>query len=226
MGRKHRCGPAASARTKSPRSQPRLVIRRMGHFDRRTLLLGTALASTLLVGILLTPTPADAVFDCIVGPPPAPASPGPIADTGINNSIVCINTEPRTNATGNAITLSTVNANHYIDLNSSGLLTATNAGVAAGTTREPAATTAPSKSSMRATSSRPAAPGLPTGLTDLPLAPTAPSTSITVAILQLQLPAELTAFGKAWLLLVRSASLTAATSPSAARGTRRSGFTP
>jgi len=97
----------------------------------------------LLVGNLLTLTPAHAAFDCIAGPPPAPASPGPISDTGVDDSIVCVNTEPRTNAAGNAITLSTINANHYIYLNNSGILTATStAGVYGIGTRTNGATSA------------------------------------------------------------------------------------
>ncbi|HEY6921006.1 MAG TPA: hypothetical protein VI390_05335 [Methyloceanibacter sp.] len=46
--------------------------------------------------------------------------PAPISHLNVDDSIVCINTEARTNAAGNAITLSTINANHYIYLNNGG----------------------------------------------------------------------------------------------------------
>ena len=101
---------------------------RLGLADRRSLLLGTALASTLLLGTLTHPSPASALT-CAgdVGTGPAP-----ISHLNINDFIYCINTEPRTNAAGDAIDLTTVGANHYIYLNSRGTLTATNAGAANG----------------------------------------------------------------------------------------------
>lgn len=58
--------------------------------------------------------------------------PTPISHLNIDDSIYCINTEPRTNAAGNAITLSTINANHYIYLNNSGILTATSTAIVYG----------------------------------------------------------------------------------------------
>jgi hypothetical protein len=75
--------------------------------DRKSLLLGTALASTLLVGTLLTTTPAAAVA-CI-----QPASPNPIIDAEAT-FITCVNTEPRTNAAGNAIDLTTTGSGSYL----------------------------------------------------------------------------------------------------------------
>jgi len=73
------------------------------------------------------------VTDCLVGPPPAPPSPGPISLTAAD-AIVCINTEPRENPTGDAILLVTFGANgNYIYLNNSGTLTATFAGIRART---------------------------------------------------------------------------------------------
>jgi len=89
--------------------------------DRKALLLGTALVSTLLLGTVAAPTPAQAVFTCatFVGTGPAPINPLPQAD-----SIICVNTEPRTNTAGNAIDLSTSGNNHDLYLNSSGKLIA------------------------------------------------------------------------------------------------------
>ncbi len=90
-----------------PRRKPHLPPRVRA--DRKSLLLGTALASTLLLGSLLTPTPAHAVA-CI-----QPASPNPIIDTQAT-FITCVNTEPRTSAAANAIDLTTTGAGSYIDL--------------------------------------------------------------------------------------------------------------
>jgi len=89
--------------------------------DRKSLLLGTALVSTLLLGTVAAPTPAQAVFTCatFVGTGPAPINPLPQAD-----SIICVNTEARTSAGGNAIELSTSGDDHDIYLNNSGKLTA------------------------------------------------------------------------------------------------------
>lgn len=77
---------------------------------------------------MLTPTPASA-FTCAgdVGTGPAP-----ISHTGINDFIICVNTEARTNAAGDAIELSTVGVNHFIDLYTSGNLNAADVGNAFG----------------------------------------------------------------------------------------------
>jgi len=69
---------------------------------------------------LIVPTPAAAV-SCI-----QPASPSPISDTEAT-FITCVNTEPRINTAGDAIDLSTTGIGSYIDLDNSGVLTATNA---------------------------------------------------------------------------------------------------
>jgi len=69
---------------------------------RASLLAGTALASTLLLSSLLVPAPAKAA-SCTQLP-----SPAPISDLNINDFIICVNTEPRTNPAGNAIELSTI----------------------------------------------------------------------------------------------------------------------
>ena len=100
---------------------------RLGCADRKTLLLGTALASMVLLGIVVGPTPAQAVATCDLNPPDVPASPGPISLDQMQ-PIHCINTEPRINATGDAIFLNTSGGSYNIYLNNSGELTATNAG--------------------------------------------------------------------------------------------------
>jgi len=63
--------------------------KRLAKSDRRSLLLGTALASSLLMGSLAAPTPA-AAFTCAgdVGTGPAP-----ISHLSINDFIICVNTE-------------------------------------------------------------------------------------------------------------------------------------
>jgi len=81
---------------------------RLRNANRKALLLGIALASTLL-GSALTPTPAAAVA-CI-----QPASPNPINDTE-STFITCVNTVPRTNAAGSAIYLHTTGTGSYINL--------------------------------------------------------------------------------------------------------------
>src|SRR5665811_2367352 len=103
-------------------------LKRPVESDRRSLLLGTALASTLLMGTLAAPTPAAALTCAVyVGTGPAPIS---LLNT--NDSIICVNTEARANAAGNAIELGTYNADHSISLNSSGALTASNGASAFG----------------------------------------------------------------------------------------------
>ena len=58
--------------------------------------------------------------------------PAPISHIAINDFIICVNTEARTNAAGYAIQLSTVEINHFIDLHNSGDLNAVNVGNAFG----------------------------------------------------------------------------------------------
>ena len=86
---------------------------------------GTALASTFLISTLVAPAPAAAQTACT-----QPASPLPIIDLNVDDAIVCVNTEARTNAAGDAISLSTTDDDgHYIDLYSNGLLTASEDGI-------------------------------------------------------------------------------------------------
>jgi autotransporter-like protein/autochaperone domain-containing protein len=93
---------------------------RVGKAERKLLLLGTALASTLLFAGISAPTSALAV-PCV-----QPASPTPINFSTLldNQPITCVNTEPRT-GTPNAILLITQGANSFIDVNNSGVLNAT-----------------------------------------------------------------------------------------------------
>ena len=95
----------------------------LGSANRKALLLGTALASTLLIASLVTPTPAAAVVTCVgdVG-----TGPLPIAHNEME-PIHCVNTEARTNNPGPAIFLYTnTNSGSYIYLNSQGTLISTN----------------------------------------------------------------------------------------------------
>ena len=95
---------------------------------RKELLLGTALASTLLLGATVAPLPAYAVRACV-----QPTAPNPIIDVSAVDAITCINTEPRTNPNGDAIDISTVGDGLFISLTSSGELMASNGiGDAAG----------------------------------------------------------------------------------------------
>jgi hypothetical protein len=72
--------------------------------DRKSLRLGTALASTLLIGsIVVAPTPAAAVA-CLQPPSPSPINTNTV---GPDQAIICVNTEPRTNPAGNVINLTT-----------------------------------------------------------------------------------------------------------------------
>jgi hypothetical protein len=95
----------------------------VGNADCKAVLLGTALASTLVLGsLLVAPTPAGAVA-CIQPPSPNPINTNTV---GPDQPIICVNTEPRTNPAGNAINLTTNGSRSYIDLSNSGVLNATN----------------------------------------------------------------------------------------------------
>jgi len=124
MGRRHRRNAGAkAARTKTARqdhrsTNRRLCLPRLAGVDRRALLTGTALASTLLIAVMTAPTPAHAVTDCLVGNPP----PGPIT-VDAPDAIDCVNTDARQNV-GNVIDLFTdTNPGSSIYLNNSGDLT-------------------------------------------------------------------------------------------------------
>ena len=96
--------------------------------DRASLLLTTALASTLLAACLLAPTPTSAVVACV-----QPASPLPILDSSATDAITCVNVDDRDGGAGDAILTTTV-SNHYIDLYNSGTLTAGDDGIFTSTT--------------------------------------------------------------------------------------------
>jgi hypothetical protein len=113
-----------SARRRPIIAQHPSRVPRLKCADRRSLLAGTALASTLLLTGLVIPTPAQAVA-CL-----QPAPPAPISDSSATNPIICVNTEPRNAILGDpaAIFLSTTGAGHFIDLYNSGTLTGTGIG--------------------------------------------------------------------------------------------------
>jgi hypothetical protein len=101
------------------KTRPRTITRRLGATDRQSLLLGTALALTLLIGSLLGATPAHADATC---PPGTFPPPGPIAIINPGDDISCFNVYDHSNA-GNVIDLETNAANEFINLYNSGILT-------------------------------------------------------------------------------------------------------
>jgi autotransporter family porin len=130
MGRCYRRGPIPSARTLrrakrlrpvQPRHSP--ILPRLRVAERKSLLLGTALASTLFISSVLSPPPAHAVTTC---PPGTFPPPGPIS-IAVNDDINCVNVFDRTNA-GNVISLGANGGGHYLNLNNSGNLVATDVG--------------------------------------------------------------------------------------------------
>ena len=145
MGRRHVRGPRRSARAHrhkhlSRRLQKPSPIFPQGKWaGRQALLLGTALASTLVLGSLLTPTTARADVTC---PPSTFPPPGPIAIINPVDDISCINLYDRSNNPPTAdavIQLTTNNANEFIYAYNSGILTAVNTtgdafGLVTGTT--------------------------------------------------------------------------------------------
>jgi hypothetical protein len=135
MGRRHCRGSRRFSRATrrcermhfgEPRRKPHLPPRVRA--DRKSLLLGTALASTLLLGTLLAPTPAHAV-DCFAAATPPPGASGPIiVFPPVNDSITCTNTADRFNnpalpQAGAVIRLLTTGDLHFIDLYNGGDLT-------------------------------------------------------------------------------------------------------
>src|SRR4029077_18580769 len=96
--------------------------------DRSSLLISTALASTLLAGLLFAPTSASAqTTPCSGGPAPGPT---PILEASAA-PIICVNTDDRTsNGTSpDAINLLTTGAGNFITLSNSGVLTAARNGI-------------------------------------------------------------------------------------------------
>ena len=104
------------------------VLTRLKQADRSSLLVTTALASTLIIGALLPPTHALAqTTTCTGGPGPGPT---PILEATAA-PIICVNTDDRTsNGTSpDAINLSTTGSGNYITLYNSGLLSAATSGI-------------------------------------------------------------------------------------------------
>jgi len=87
---------------------------------RHSLLLGTALASTLLLATMTAPTPAHAVVTC---PPGTFPPPGPITLNPAGDSVNCVNIFDRNNAAAPVIDLQTYGAGRFISLNNSENLT-------------------------------------------------------------------------------------------------------
>jgi len=86
--------PACLPRLASTRAA--LSLPHLRSADRKSLLLGTALASTLLFGGVLAPTPAHAV-DCFAAATPPPGASGPIiVFPPVNDFITCTNTDGST----------------------------------------------------------------------------------------------------------------------------------
>ena len=111
-----------------PGAVRRDVLTRLNKTDRSSILVNTALASTLLVGTLFAPAPAVAQTMCTGGPA---AGPTPILEFSNSAPIICANNDDRkgTVADPDAINLSTAGADHYIDLYNSGPLTASEDGI-------------------------------------------------------------------------------------------------
>jgi len=117
------------ARPRQTSKQHTSLAKPCGHADRKALLLGTALASTLLIAGLMAPPPAQAQTNCTVGGVPVftPPPPGPIEITPPPpGAIDCVNTFDRNNGgTDTVIELRTNGVNEPISLDNSGDLTAT-----------------------------------------------------------------------------------------------------
>ena len=118
-------------RSDAPASRPTFLMR-LQRADRSSLLVTTALASTLLIGTLLAPTPSVAqTTTCSGGPAPGPTPILEIAAT----SIICVNGDDRVSNgdSPDAIALETNGDDHFINLDNSGDLTATDDGIDAVT---------------------------------------------------------------------------------------------
>jgi hypothetical protein len=132
-------GALRRARIPSAHPSGRPILSQIARADRKSLLLGTALASTLLLGSLIAPMPAQADATC---PPGAFPPPGPIAIINPGDDITCVNVYDRSNnppAADAVIQLTTDNDNEFITAYNSGRLTAANAtgnafGLVTGTT--------------------------------------------------------------------------------------------
>ncbi len=91
--------------------------------NRGSLLAGTALATTLLLSSVITPTPAHAVRTCFPGDAGVDPAPGGIDINTNTESIDCENVFDRNNAGAPVIDLRTYGSGHAITLDNSGDLT-------------------------------------------------------------------------------------------------------
>jgi hypothetical protein len=106
--------PARHANNTAPaKIQPR-IRRQLGSADRNSLLLGTALASTLFIGAALCPAPASAQQAILIVSWPTPVD--------IDNADDCV-------FPGNCIEITTNGDGAFIDLGNSGNLTAGQQGI-------------------------------------------------------------------------------------------------
>lgn len=102
------------------RIAPQVLHPRLSSATRHALLLGTALASTLLIAAVAAPAPASAQVTC---PPGTFPPPGPITLNPAGDSVDCVNVYDRNNAGAPVIDLVTNGAGEFISLNNSGDLT-------------------------------------------------------------------------------------------------------
>lgn len=120
-----------NARVRSP--QPPIALARAPRpprIDRKALLLGTALASTLLIAAVAAPAPSRAAVTC-------PSGAGQISIPNAVNpteDIICVNTDNRVynGPAGGVIQLSRPSNNAFIYLNNSGTLMGTTTNAAYG----------------------------------------------------------------------------------------------
>jgi hypothetical protein len=182
VGRSHHRGRIPSARTlrrakhvRPIQSRPSAVLPRLRLADRKSLLLGTALASTLLIVSLLAPPPAQAVTTC-------PPGSGQIL-INVADDIVCVNVDDRTFA-GSVIDLTTTGGNSYINLYNSGFLTANAAGSVSGITTSTTGGNSPITIVMLAGSRQPPQAALPSASRDKRSTASVRSTSSTAATSQ------------------------------------------
>ncbi|WP_159079818.1 hypothetical protein [Methyloceanibacter sp. wino2] len=103
-------------------SAPNILHPRVTPATRRSLLLGTALASTLLIAALSAPTPAAAQATCLPGDPGVTGTTGPISIVPPVGAIDCVNDFDRANG-GIVIELETDDDDEFIFLDNSGNLT-------------------------------------------------------------------------------------------------------
>jgi autotransporter family porin len=137
VGHRNKPGRSPSVRTRRRAACARsvcppkcLISPQLPRIDRKALLLGTALASTLLIAAVAAPPPAQAAVTC-------PSGTGQISIPNAVNpteAIICVNTDNRVynGVNGGVIQLSRPSNNAFIYLNNSGTLTGTTINTAYG----------------------------------------------------------------------------------------------